>query len=114
MMNLGYMSRNAGKPQQYVFIYNLRRQLKKQMNEEEKLNGKSELWKKLKAQQEGLKLILNTTYGAMKNKYNLLYDPYQASSLCYTGQLLLTGLCNKVYNTLGSKNVFVVQFSNVG
>src|SRR5699024_1337251 len=62
----------------------------------------SDKWKTLKAQQEGLKLILNTTYGATKNKYNALYDEYQASSLCYLGQLLLAALANKIYNKVGA------------
>lgn len=102
MMKLGYLSRNVIHPEKYTEIYNLRVALKGQMKEEEKLNGKSDKWKKLKAQQEGLKLILNTTYGATKNKYNALYDEYQASSLCYSGQLLLAALANKIYNEVGA------------
>ena len=102
MMKLGYLSRNVAHPEKYTEIYDLRVSLKGQMKEEEKLNGKSEKWKKLKAQQEGLKLILNTTYGATKNKYNALYDEYQASSLCYSGQLLLAALANKIYNKIGA------------
>lgn len=102
MMNFGYLSRNIAKPEKYKEIYDMRVSLKKQMKDEEKLNGKSDKWKTLKAQQEGLKLILNTTYGATKNKYNALYDEYQASSLCYLGQLLLAALANKIYNKVGA------------
>ena len=102
MMNFNYLSRNVSKPEKYRDIYNMRVDLKRQMKEEEKLNGKSDKWKTLKAQQEGLKLILNTTYGATKNKYNALYDEYQASSLCYLGQLLLAALANKIYNKVGA------------
>lgn len=102
MMKLGYLSRNVIRPEKYTEIYNLRVDLKAQMKVEEKANGKSEKWAKLKAQQEGLKLILNTTYGATKNKYNALYDEYQASSLCYSGQLLLAALANKIYNKIGA------------
>lgn len=102
MMKFGYLSRNVADPEKYEEIYNMRVDLKRQMKDEEKLNGKSELWKKLKSQQEGLKLILNTTYGATKNKYNALYDEYQASSLCYLGQLLLAALANKIYNKIGA------------
>lgn len=100
MMKFGYMSRNTPNPKLYEEIYNKRVELKKQAGIEAKTNGKSELWKKLNAQQNALKLILNTTYGATKNPYNALYDEYQASSLCYLGQLLLAALCNKVHNTI--------------
>lgn len=102
MMNFNYMSRNVPKPEKYRDIYNLRVELKHQAGEEAKLNGKSEKWAKLNAQQNALKLILNTTYGATKNKYNALYDEYQASSLCYLGQLLLASLANKIYNNVGA------------
>lgn len=105
MMNFGYMSRNVPKPEKYRDIYNLRVELKKQAKAEEKLNGKSDKWKDLNAQQEALKLILNTTYGATKNKYNALYDEYQASSLCYLGQLLLASLANKLHNNIQSLTV---------
>jgi hypothetical protein len=102
MMNFDYMSRNVPDPTVYRKIYELRVKVKKESKEEERLNGKSEKWRKLNAQQEGLKLILNTTYGATKNKYNALYDEYQASSLCYLGQLLLAALANKIYNEIGA------------
>lgn len=111
MMNFDYLSRNISHPEKYREIYDMRVNLKHQMKEEEKLNGKSEKWKTLKNQQEGLKLILNTTYGATKNKYNALYDEYQASSLCYLGQLLLAALANKLYNNVG---VIVIQTNTDG
>lgn len=111
MMNFGYLSRNILKPEKYRDIYNMRVDLKRQMKEEEKVNGKSDKWKTLKAQQEGLKLILNTTYGATKNEYNALFDEYQASSLCYLGQLLLAALANKLYTTVG---VIVIQTNTDG
>ncbi len=111
MMNFNYMSRNVPDPTVYRKIYDLRVQVKKESKEEERLNGKSEKWRKLNAQQEGLKLILNTTYGATKNKYNALYDEYQASSLCYLGQLLLAALANKIYNEIGA---IIVQTNTDG
>lgn len=112
MMNFGYMSRNVPKPEKYKEIYDLRVELKKQAKAEEKLNGKSEKWKILNSQQEALKLILNTTYGATKNKYNALYDEYQASSLCYLGQLLLASLANKLYTNIES--LVVIQTNTDG
>ena len=41
-----------------------------------------------------LKLVANTTYGAMLNKYNDLYDPLMGRSVCITGQLFLLELAN--------------------
>lgn len=102
MMNFGYMSRNVSDPDMYRKIYDLRVSLKKQAGEEAKLNGKSDKWKELNDKQTALKLILNTTYGAIKNKYNALYDEYQASSLCYLGQLLLASLANNIHNKTGA------------
>lgn len=102
MMVYGYMSRNVADPNIYKEIYDLRVEYKKRTKDEEKLNGKTEIWVELNAKQEALKLILNTTYGATKNKYNALYDEYQASSLCYLGQLLLAALSNKLFSLLGA------------
>ena len=39
-----------------------------------------------------LKLVANTTYGAMLNKYNDLCDPLMGRSVCITGQLFLLEL----------------------
>jgi hypothetical protein len=38
------------------------------------------------------KLVLNTTYGTMGDKFNPMYDLYRCSSVCRYGQLLLTAL----------------------
>lgn len=38
------------------------------------------------------KLVLNTTYGIMGDKFNPMYDLYKCSAVCRTGQLLLTAL----------------------
>ena len=97
LMKFNYMSRNCKDPKMYDNVYNMRVSLKKEMGVEERENGKTDRYYKLKAQQEALKLILNTTYGAMKNKYNALFDEYNASSLCYLGQLLLAALANKLF-----------------
>lgn len=42
--------------------------------------------------QAPLKIVLNGTYGAMKDKNNPLYDPRQANNVCVYGQLLLLDL----------------------
>ena len=43
-----------------------------------------------------LKIVINGTYGAMKDKYNELYDPLMANNVCVTGQLLLLDLIEKL------------------
>ena len=65
----------------FVDIYNRRVEAKKNGN------------KKVEAP---LKLVLNTTYGAMKSEYNELYDPHMANQVCITGQLLLLDLIEKL------------------
>lgn len=53
--------------------------------------------KRLKdAIQESLKLILNTTYGTMGDKYNPMCDLKMMYSVCVTGQLLLTDFIEKI------------------
>ena len=47
-----------------------------------------------KATANALKLVANTTYGAMLNKYNDLCDPLMGRSVCITGQLFLLELAN--------------------
>ena len=47
-----------------------------------------------KALANALKLVANTTYGAMLNRFNDLYDPLQGRSVCITGQLRLLELAN--------------------
>ena len=45
-----------------------------------------------KATANALKLVCNTTYGAMLNQYNDLYDPLMGRSVCISGQLYLLEL----------------------
>lgn len=42
--------------------------------------------------QAPLKIVINGTYGAMKDKNNPLFDPRQANNVCVYGQLLLLDL----------------------
>lgn len=48
------------------------------------------------AKADALKLTLNTAYGAMKSKFNNMYDPKMANAICITGQLLLVDLIEKI------------------
>lgn len=43
-----------------------------------------------------LKIVINGTYGAMKDKFNGLYDPRQANNVCIGGQVLLLDLIEKL------------------
>ncbi len=81
MIVYDYLSRNVPDKSKFVDIYNRRVEAKKNGN------------KKVEAP---LKLVLNTTYGAMKSEYNELYDPHMANQVCITGQLLLLDLIEKL------------------
>ena len=55
------------------------------------------LFKKMKDPRQGaLKIVLNSTYGAMKDVFNPLYDPRSANNVCIFGQLLLTDLIERL------------------
>lgn len=79
---VGYCSRNIPSPQ--IFINTLEDRVKaKKAGDKETANA--------------LKLVLNTTYGAMLNgrngeAFNDLYDPLMGRSVCITGQLFLLEL----------------------
>ena len=55
--------------------------------------------------QKALKLVLNTAYGASGNKYLDMYDPYMCSRCCRLGQIFLTALACKIYNTITSARI---------
>lgn len=46
------------------------------------------------------KLVLNTTYGAMGNKWLPLYDDYMRSKVCRIGQMILIALGNNLYQNI--------------
>ncbi len=73
-------SRNMSNPKKYEEIYHTRLKYKAEKN----------------SLQLPLKLVLNGTYGAMKDKNNPLYDPRQANRVCIYGQLLLLDLIEKL------------------
>lgn len=70
----GYCSRNIPNPETYAATIERRVKAKKAGD---------------KATANALKLVLNTTYGAMLNRYNDLYDPLMGRSVCISGQLQL-------------------------
>lgn len=73
-------SRNMKDPNKYEEIYHTRLKYKAEKN----------------PLQLPLKLVLNGTYGAMKDKNNQLFDPRQANRVCIYGQLLLLDLIEKL------------------
>lgn len=80
MIVYGLGSRNMKDPKKYEEIYHTRLKYKAEGN----------------PLQLPLKLVLNGTYGAMKDKNNNLYDPRQANKVCVYGQLLLLDLIEKL------------------
>lgn len=74
MVYYGYTSRHIPDPEIYANMLKERMKAKK--------SGDT-------AKANALKLVANTTYGAMLNKYNDLYDALMGRSVCITGQLFL-------------------------
>lgn len=80
MINYGLLSRAMKNPDKYEDIYHKRLAYKAENN----------------PLQAPLKLVLNSTYGVMKDKNNPLFDPLQANRVCVYGQLLLLDLIEKL------------------
>ncbi len=53
--------------------------------------------------QKSLKLVINGTFGASKDKFNALYDPRQANMVCVNGQLMLIDLMHKLVRDAGAE-----------
>lgn len=83
MLRYNWGSRNCPSLDKFKMIYDTRLKLKHE--------GK-------KKEQAPYKIVLNGTYGAMKDKFNNLYDPRQANNVCVGGQLLLLDLIEKLEN----------------
>lgn len=77
MIEYNLLSRSVPKLEHFKEVY--------QKNLDLKAAGK-------KAEREPYKLTCNSTYGAMKDKYNALYDPRMANNVCVHGQLFLVDL----------------------
>lgn len=76
MIEYGFLSRNVADSTKYRQIRDERLRLKAEKN----------------PMANPLKIVLNSTFGASKDKYNPLYDPRQANNVCVGGQLLLLDL----------------------
>lgn len=90
-----HLSRAVSDSQVFKDIYNKRIQLKVEASEAKKA-GNKELADLKKAAQAPLKLVLNSTYGAMGFENNPLYDPRMMHSVCISGQLMLIDLMEKL------------------
>lgn len=97
MTKLGYCSRNMRDPNKFAEVLETRMAAKKAGN------------KKLA---NALKLVVNTTYGAMLNQYNALYDPKNGRSVCISGQLFLLELASHIVAKCSS--VRIIQLNTDG
>ena len=73
MIEYGYLSRNVKNPGKFRSIRDTRIKYKA-------VKDKTT---------SPLKIVINGTYGAMKDKYNGLYDPLMANNVCIGGMTLL-------------------------
>lgn len=80
MLKYKWLSRNVANPAKYADIYHTRLKLKAEKN----------------PMQQPYKIVLNSTYGAMKDRHNAMYDPRQANNVCVGGQLLLLDLIERL------------------
>ena len=87
MIEYNSLSRNVPQPERFKQIRDKRIELKKAKN----------------PMQLPMKIVLNSTYGASKDKYNALFDPLMANNVCITGQLLLLDLIEKLEIEFGDK-----------
>lgn len=92
MMYCDAMSRAIKNPKRLKEIYLRRIKLK--------MTPKSQWTKDDKAFVAAAKLILNTTYGAMGNKWLALYDDYMRSKTCRVGQMILIAIGNQLFTEI--------------
>ena len=97
MIRCGYVSRNIPSAEIFEKVYHARLKAKKEGD---------------KKTSNTLKLVLNTTYGAMLNPYNPLYDPLMGRSVCISGQLFLTELVIAYVKTC--ENIKIINLNTDG
>lgn len=69
------------------------------------LEERIEIKHKDKTLSDALKLVLNSVYGNLKNKYSILFDPLKAVSVCLYGQIALYNLCERLSETCTIINI---------
>jgi len=82
MIEYDFLSRNVMNAAKYTEIRNTRLILKKAKDK----------------RQAPYKILLNATYGCLKDPNNPLYDPLMSNNVCVAGQLMLLDLIEKVEN----------------
>lgn len=97
MVVYDYTSRNIPDSREFEKVYRDRLEAKREGN---------------KVIADSYKLILNTSYGAMLNQYNDLYDPLMGRSVCISGQLFLTELVMSYLKDM--RTVRVIQTNTDG
>lgn len=73
-----------------------------------------EIKHKDKVKSNALKLVLNSVYGNMKNKYSILKNSVAASTVCIYGQMALFDLCRELFEagyTLVNANTDGIAFT---
>lgn len=80
MIEYDYLSRNIKDPSKFREVRDTRLKYKAAKDK----------------RQAPLKIVINGTYGAMKDKYNGLYDPLMANNVCIGGMTLLLDLIEKL------------------
>jgi DNA polymerase elongation subunit (family B) len=97
MIEYNCLSRNVPHPEIFKQIRDKRIELKRAKN----------------PMQKPYKIVLNSTYGASKDKFNQLFDPLMANNVCITGQLLILDLIEKLELAFGD-NCELVQSNTDG
>lgn len=76
IINFNFMSRASEHPDLYKNLYDTRME-----------------YKAKKDNKQGIyKILLNSTFGALKSEFNDLFDPVMSNNICVNGQLILTDL----------------------
>ena len=94
----GYCSRSIPNPTIYEEMLETRMRAKKSGD---------------KATANALKLVANTTYGAMLSRFNDLYDPLMGRSVCITGQLRLLELTNHLVTECSTLKVIQLNTDGI-
>lgn len=97
MIEYDFLSRNVKDPSKYRKIRDDRLVMKAQKN----------------PMQLPMKIVLNGTYGASKDKNNALFDPLQANNVCIAGMTTLTMLIEMLEDEFGS-DMLLVQSNTDG
>lgn len=76
IINFNFISRASEHPDLYKNLYDTRMEYKA------KKDNKQQIYK----------ILLNSTFGALKSEFNDLFDPVMSNNICVNGQLILTDL----------------------